>query len=144
MAIKRVLERQKFQQGGGPSEIYSDFLHTFLPHPATGQISRKTNVDAVKMSIRNLVLTDKYERLKNPRIGANIRRHLFELFTPMTAEYLKNDIRQTIEQNEPRARILQLNVTPNEDQNEMRVNLLFSIVTSQEPQQLELTLYRVR
>jgi len=144
MAIKRILERQKFQQGGGPSEIYSDFLHTFLPHPATGQISRKTNVDAVKMSIRNLVLTDKYERLKNPRIGANIRRHLFELFTPMTAEYLKNDIRQTIEQNEPRARILQLNVTPNEDQNEMRVNLLFSIVTSQEPQQLELTLYRVR
>jgi phage baseplate assembly protein W len=144
MAIKRILERQKFQQGGGPSEIYSDFLHTFLPHPATGQISRKTNVDAVKMSIRNLILTDKYERLKNPRIGSNIRRHLFELFTPMTAEYLKSDIQQTIEQSEPRARILQLDVTPNEDQNEMRVNLLFSIVTSQEPQQLELTLYRVR
>lgn len=144
MAVKRIVEQQKYQLTGGSSEIYSDFVQSFFPHPTTGNISRRVNVDAVKMSLRNLILTNKYERLKNPTFGTDIRRHLFELFTESVADNLENDIRRAIENYEPRVRILELNVTPNEDQNQMTVNLLFSVITAQEPQQLELTLFRVR
>jgi phage baseplate assembly protein W len=144
MAVKRIIEEQKYQQTGGTSEIYSDFTQSFFPHPTTGNISRKVNVDSVKMGLRNLILTNKYERLKNPSFGTNIRRHLFELFTETTASDLENDIRDAIENYEPRVRIIELNVIPNEDQNQMTVNLLFSVITNQEPQNLELTLFRVR
>jgi phage baseplate assembly protein W len=144
MAVKRILEQQKYQQSGGPSEIYSDFNHTFLPHPTTGNISRKVDVDSVKMALRNLILTNKYERLKNPTFGSNIRRHLFDLFTETVASDMESDIREIIENNEPRIRILQLDVIPNEDQNQMNINLMFSVITNQEPQNLELTLFRVR
>jgi phage baseplate assembly protein W len=144
MTVKRIKEQQKYQQSGGPTEIYSDFVQSFFPHPTTGNISRRVNVDSVKMGLRNLILTNKYERLKNPSFGTNIRRHLFELFTETTASDLENDIRDAIENYEPRVRIIELNVIPNEDQNQMTVNLLFSVITNQEPQNLELTLFRVR
>ena len=144
MAVRRIIEQQKYQQTGGATEVYSDFLQSFLPHPTTGNITRKVDVESVKMAIRNLLLTNKYERLKNPTFGTNIRRHLFDLFTETVADDLKNDIRIAIENNEPRVRIIELNVTPNEDQNQMLVSLLFSVITNQEPQELELTLYRVR
>lgn len=144
MAIKRVIEQQKYQQQGKPSEVYSDFLQSFLPHPTTGNITRRTDVSSVKMALRNLMLTNKYERLKNPDFGTNIRNYLFELASDGTNTVLKDQIEIAIENYEPRVRILDLQVNLNPDQNSVLINLIFSVITNQEPQNLEITLYRVR
>ncbi len=69
MGVKTALKDDEFKQLNKDRDIYSDFNHTFLPHPFTNQISRKTNVDAIKLSMRNLILTNKFERLRNPAFG---------------------------------------------------------------------------
>lgn len=135
---------EEYLQSGARSEIYSDFLQSFIPHPNTGQITRKTNVDAVKMSIRNLILTNKYERLRNPRLGGNVRRYLFEPMTPETSFEVKQEIQMIIDNYEPRAKVIEIKVTPDEEKNTLYVSIEFYVITSEEPQKVDITLYRVR
>ena len=57
MGVKIAKKDFEFLQAGRPEEVYSDFVHTFLPHPHTAQITRKVNVEAVKHSLRNIIFT---------------------------------------------------------------------------------------
>jgi len=145
MGVKTALKDDEFKQLNKDRDIYSDFNHTFLPHPFTNQISRKTNVDSVKMALRNLILTNKYERLRNPDFGGNLRRYLFEPFDDdRIPEEIKQAIEELVELYEPRVRLLEVDVQSNEDLNAMNVRIQFSIITSQTDESLDITLYRVR
>jgi phage baseplate assembly protein W len=144
MSVKRILEQERYQKTGSESELYSDFLQSFLPHPNTGSITRKVNVDSVKMAIRNLLLTNKYERLRNPKYGANITRNLFENFSPSVVRRIKEDIESAVETFEPRVRVIDTKVTASEDENRLFVQIIFAVATVQEPQSVDITLYRVR
>jgi phage baseplate assembly protein W len=144
MGARIVKDNEEYKQSGASYEVYSDFTHTFLPHPNTGQITRRTNIDAVKMAIRNLVLTNKYERLRNPQFGGNIRRYLFERFIETTAPEIEFDIKQLIERYEPRAKVISVTATPQEDLNAMIVTIQFYIAMVESEQEMDLTLYRVR
>jgi uncharacterized protein len=135
---------EQYKQSGASFEVYSDFTHTFLPHPNTGQLVRRTNIDAVKYAIRNLVLTNKYERLRNPEFGGNIRRYLFEPFIQGTAPEIEANVKWLIETYEPRAKVISVKATPNEDQNSMIVSLQFYVNNTEQMQEMDLTLYRVR
>lgn len=144
MSARRATKFDEFKQGGAESDIYSDFDSAFLPHPFSGQIARRTDVDSVKMALRNLILTNKYERLRNPEFGGNIRRYLFETFTETTGPEIEEEIRSLIRNYEPRVQIVELIVTPLEDQNAMSVRLVFKTNMIQDNQNLDITLYRVR
>lgn len=144
MSVKEVLERERFKKAGSETELYSDFLASFLPHPNSGSITRRVNVESVKMSIRNLLLTNKYERLRKPNFGTNIRRHLFDNFSPTIERRIEQDIRSAIDQHEPRVRILEIITTPNEERNQLTIRIDFAVAMVQQPQTIELTLYRVR
>ena len=74
--------------------VYSDFFTDFSAHVNTGQLNKKTNEDAVKQSVRNLLLTDMYERPFQPTIGCNLRGLLFENFTPDTQLLAKKYIEE--------------------------------------------------
>lgn len=144
MSARKATKYQEFQQTGTPTDIFSDFDAAFLPHPFTGQITRRAGVESVRIALRNLILTDKYERLRNPRFGGNIRQYLFESFSPTTSGEIKNQIETAIRNYEPRIRVIDVVVTPREDNNSMNIRIIFSINLSQENQEVELTLYRVR
>ena len=60
--------------------IFSDFNNSFAVHPVKKDLSLKTDADSVKQAVKNLILTDKGERLMQPRIGCKIRSLLFENF----------------------------------------------------------------
>ena len=60
--------------------IYSDFDNQFITNPITKSLNKKTNRDAVKQAVKNLILTDFYERLFNTDIGCSIRGYLFGPF----------------------------------------------------------------
>lgn len=143
MAARIQSEIDQFRQTGGNDQVYSDFVHNFLPHPNTGQVTRKVNVDAVKMSLRNIILTNKYERLRNPRFGGNIRRYLFEQFGESTKSEMSLRIRNMIERYEPRAQISEIFIVENEDMNAINISILFYVASNETQQQLDLTLYRV-
>lgn len=144
MSARKATQYDEYQQTGTNTDVYSDFDNTFLPHPLTGQITRRKNVDAVKMALRNLILTNKYERLRNPEFGGNIRRYLFETFTPTTATEIEDHIKYLVRNYEPRVRLIETKVTPNEEQNAMNIRIIFATNLVQENQEVELTLYRVR
>ena len=144
MAVQRVKSDQEYKQSHKDSDVYSDFTTAFLPHPFNGQLTRVTDVDSVRQSLRNLILTNKYERLKNPDYGCNIRRHLFDQFSPLTISRIKEDIEHAIKRHEPRVRVEDVDITATEDQNALNVSITFYVVTAKEMQELTLTLYRVR
>jgi len=146
MGVKTAKGYEEYKISAKNRDLFSDFNQSFLAHPNTGQISRKTNVDAVKMSLRNLVLTNKYERLRNPEFGGNVRRWLFEPSTDLvgiTAE-IERHIKEIVTNNEPRVRLLEVKATGDNEQNMVNVFIKFSIVASERDEDLNITLYRVR
>tara|TARA_B100001778_G_scaffold282533_1_gene248111 strand:- start:3828 stop:4208 length:381 start_codon:yes stop_codon:yes gene_type:complete len=123
---------------------FTDFNTSLVAHPINKDISLKSDVEAIKQSIRNLVLTDKMERPFQPTIGCDVRKNLFENFSPQTVMMVKTHIVETIEQYEPRCNLLNVETSPDEDNNTLNVTVLFSIINSERVNQLNLVLERVR
>ena len=124
--------------------VYSDFFTDFSAHINTGQLNKKTNADAVKQSIRNLLLTDMYERPFQPDIGCNLKKILFENFTPDTQLLAKKYIEETINIYEPRAILMNVRVAPNIDGNLLQCTIVFRIINSTIQTTLDLILERTR
>jgi phage baseplate assembly protein W len=126
------------------TDLYSDIDIGFVPHPNTKKLSRKTNRDAVKQSVKSLVLTDFYERPFKSNIGCGIRYHLFELFTPITKQNMENSIREVINNYEPRADLIDVLVEERPDLNAITLSIAFFVLNDPEPVVLDVILERVR
>ena len=124
--------------------VYSDFFTDLDKHPIRSTVLRKTNVDAVKQSLRNLMLTDRGERLFQPNLGGNIRAMLFENITAQTFLTMQEHIRDVIEAHEPRADVIDVYIAQTSQEHEVQVTIVFRVVNVQEPVTLELLLERVR
>ena len=123
-------------------EYYSDFLTDFDMHPMTKELSRNTNINAVKRSVRNLILTNRNERLFNSNIGGNISRLLFEPMGVSTADSLKHAINDTLSEHEPRIKLSNIEVLPDPDNNLYRINIYFMIVNIRDPVGMTVALTR--
>ena len=134
----------KFTQTSKKSEIYSDFGTDFDVHPETKQLVRFVNESAVKRSVRNLVLTNRYNRYKNPRLGGDIDRLLFEPSSPQTSNSLKTAIEDVITNFEPRAHLINITVSPSPDETAYNVTIVFSVINIPNPIRLDLVLFRIR
>lgn len=125
-------------------ELYSDFFMNLDENPVSFDLARKTNEEAVKQSIKNLLLTDKGERPFQPNLGCNIRQMLFDNITPDTIIVMRELIRDTLEAYEPRATIIGVDVTSAIDDNSVNVVVVFKVINSSEPVTLVTSLTRVR
>lgn len=124
---------------------YSDLDLDFFFHPVTGKISKLLDVEAVKRSIRNLVLTNNYERFFQPDIGSNVTSFLFSpTTTPFTAIQIQTAVEDTIKSYEPRAILEKVTVSLNADLNRFDVSIVFSVRNLPEPVELTLFLKRTR
>ncbi len=126
------------------TEYYSDFRKDLFPNLVNGDVSRKIDEESIKESIKNLILTDTGERLFQPNIGCDVRRLLFENFSPQTKFAIENSIRTTITQYEPRCILIAVNATANQDNNKFFVTILFNVINIPEEVELVLTLDRAR
>jgi len=109
---------------------YRDLDLFFSRKNGTNDIEKITDVEAVKRSIRNLVLTNFYEKPFHPEIGSGIRDMLFENMTPITAVVLARKVEDVIENFEPRARLISVRSLPNLDINEYEVTIEFFVVNT--------------
>ena len=125
-------------------EIYSDIDLAFLSHPITGKLSRKINREAVKQSVKSLIMTDFYERPFKPLIGCGIRQLLFENFHPAIVQEMKLAISEVIENYEPRAELISVDVDVRPDANAMSISVVFYVVNDTAPVVLDVILERVR
>ena len=109
---------------------YTDLDLFFGRKSVSKDINKVTDVQAVKRSIRNLVLTNHYEKPFHPEIGSGVRGILFEPMTHITAHVLTRKIEDVIENFEPRARLISVRATPNLDRNEYECTIEFYVVNT--------------
>jgi len=125
-------------------KLYSDLDLTFKRVPGTNDVALRYDENAVIASIRNLLLTNFYERPFQPDVGSNLTQLLFEPATAITASILDMEIRNTIKNYEPRVAINELTVTLNEDGNAFSVYLSFYVGNNSVPTAVNLILQRSR
>lgn len=123
---------------------FRDLDLTFQLNPLTKDVATKVDSDAIKASIKNLVLTMNYERPFHPEIGSPIYGMLFELVSPMTARVIETIITQTINNLEPRATLNSVDVVPNIDANNYLVVVNFSIINYSQPFEVTVLLQHLR
>ena len=121
----------------------------FIAHPTTKDVVKKTGVDALKRSVRNLILTNFYDRKFRSYIGSNAQRILFDNINPFTATFLKDAIIEVITNYEPRVRLTQdetdgVMVSVNIDNNGYDVRISFAPVNTGAPTIITLFLERLR
>ena len=109
---------------------YKDLDLFFSKKQGSKDVNKITDIEAVKRSIRNLVLTNFYEKPFHPEIGSGVRDMLFENMTPITAVVLSRKIEDVIENFEPRARLIGVRALPNLDRNEYEVTIEFFVVNT--------------
>ena len=123
---------------------FKDLDLNFNIHPVRKDISKSIGPMAVVNSIKNLILTNYYERPFQPDIGSNVRRLLFENLDNITATTIKDEIERTIVNYEPRATVKTINVTADYDNNGFKVYLEFFIVNQTAPIIINFLLERIR
>lgn len=126
------------------TKIFSDFSLLFTAHPATADIVKKTDEEAVKASLRNLIQTKHYERPFHPEIGCQIYGLLFENFTPITREVMKKTIFDVIDKFEPRVTVLDVIIGESADQYSIDIDVIFKIINSEKPITLTTSITRAR
>ena len=136
MAILTPLSRRR--------EIHSDFHKDLALLPGRNDIGRLVNENAVKEAIKNILLTDKGERLFQPRLGGDIRAMLFENASPITSIIMRDRIEDVLNAYEPRCGLLDVEVIGDIDSNTVKINVVFHVINSETPQTLSIDIDRVR
>ena len=109
---------------------YTDLDLFFGRKSSNSDISKVTDIQAVKRSIRNLVLLNVYEKPFHPEIAGGVREMLFELMTPITAQIIAKQVENVINNFEPRARLVGVRVQPDLDRNLYELTIEFYVVNA--------------
>ena len=125
------------------SRGFKDLAISFEANPNTNDFSAVTNENAIKQSVRNLVLTSFGERPFQPNIGSRVRGLLFEPFDVFTSEDLKDEISNTVERLEPRVELVGVDVKLSDDENSIDVGIEYAIVGQPQTQVVELSLIHI-
>lgn len=124
--------------------LYSDFHKDLTVNPVTNDLARLLDEEAIKDSLKNLLLTDRGERLFQPNLGSDIRATLFENNTPATLTILKQHVLDTINNFEPRVTVIDVTVLSEYDENRVNIVIQFYVRNREVPISLTVFLERIR
>ena len=127
-----------------PKNKYTDLDLNFAKNPVTNDVNVVSDETAVKRSLKNLLLTNEYERPFQPGIKSNVTAHLFENFTPLTEARLEKGIRDTLLSFEPRITVQDVVVTGNPDYNRFDVTIMFQLKNTPNVTEFQFYLERLR
>ena len=105
-------------------------LDLFFSRKSNKDVNKVTDIEAVKRSVRNLVLLNSYEKPFHPEIAGDVRALLFENMTPLTSAVIARKVQDVIENFELRARVTGVNATPNFDRNAYELSVYFYVVNA--------------
>jgi phage baseplate assembly protein W len=126
------------------TKIYSDIDFTFARRPAVNDVALSYDNQAVIRSIRNILLTKKYEKLFNPSFGTNLDAVLFEPISAITTNTLQQEITNAIKNYEPRVLLQNVVVSPDPEKNLYTVTLTFYLENATQPTTVTVFLERNR
>jgi phage baseplate assembly protein W len=125
-------------------QIYSDLDFIFRTNVNTKDVSVTKGVNAIRQSVLNILRTNHGERPFNPFFGANLRSFLFENITTITAAAIASQIKNAISNDEPRVKVLNVNVRTFPDRNDVLITLTIQIISTSSILDVETTLERIR
>ena len=128
---------------GSRTKVYKDIDLTFAAK-ASGEIFKKTDAAAVKQAVKNLMLTNHFEKPFQPKFGANLRDLLFELADDEAEEDIEERCLNAINVFEPRAQALNVTAIANPDRNSINVTVEFRVINTEELVKFTSTLARLR
>ena len=105
-------------------------LDLFFSKKTNKDLNKVTDIEAVKRSVRNLILHNTFEKPFHPEIGGNVRGLLFENMIPMTSAVIARKIEDTINNFEPRARLVGVKTQPDFDTNGYNVSVYFYVANA--------------
>ena len=124
-------DAQSVNESSLTTYTYRDFSLFFTKNPVTGDVSVLTDVADVKRAVRNLVLTNEFDRPFHPEIASHVRDLLFQPFTAITYNLLRNRIDKVLEIYEPRATLTRIEIDDREfqnmDNNTLSVKIFFTL-----------------
>lgn len=126
--------------------VYSDLRKDMLLNPVNADVSRFTDEESVKESIRNILLTSNGERLFNPSLGSPIRKMLFDnILYPETKYIVQNIITTTLKNYEPRCELISVDINLDDyNPNTVTITITFRVINIPRPITLNVVLSRVR
>jgi phage baseplate assembly protein W len=125
------------------NKLFSDIDLTFSKRPS-GDIFKKVDAAAVKQAVKNLLLTNAFEKPFQPTFGGNLNALLFELVDDESSHEIENVIVETITRFEPRAKVISVVANVEPDYNAVAVTVTFQVVNTEEVVTFETTLTRLR
>jgi phage baseplate assembly protein W len=123
---------------------FKDLDLKFTKHPIKKDVNTHINEYAIINSIKNLILTNHYERPFQPEIGSNVRRLLFENVDSIIAARIEREISEVIGNFEPRAQVSKVVAVPSPDDNTYKITLEFYIINNPNPITINFFLERIR
>lgn len=123
---------------------YSDLDLLFRPNPVTGDVNPVRDIEAIKRSVINLIMTNFYERPFQPEIGSGVSGLLFEPADPITMHGIEEAIKRTLYNFEPRVRVLDVTSSFQEDDNSYSVTIEYQIISSNNVTATTIVLERLR
>ena len=128
--------------------IYKDLSLFFTPNPVSGDVTMVTDVQDIKRSVRNLVMTNRFEKPFHPEIASHVRDLLFEPFSPVTINLLRNRIETVLTNYEPRVTLTDVQVEDPDfqkmDNNELNVRIFFTLKNDPSIESVDVLLERIR
>lgn len=122
---------------------YTDLDFAFTKS-ISGDVAIKSNENAIKAALKNLILTINYERPFHPEIGCQVNNLLFEPFDPITEAVMEQTIYDVVSRFEPRVTLLKVKVSSTVDSNGVEVSVTFKVKNNPTPINLITILSRVR
>ena len=110
------------------SRSFSDLSINFSRNPFTDDLSVVKNDNSIKQAVKNLILTAPGEKPFQPLVGSSVTDLLFEPLDAFTVDTLADEIKQTINQYEPRVSLTNVEVTPIEESNKINVSIEYQVV----------------
>ena len=142
-------DAESVNQSSKTTFLYKDISLYFTKNPVTGDVTEVTDVQDIKRSVRNLVLTNRFDRPFHPEIASRVRESLFEMFTPITVNVLRNAITEVLTLYEPRVTVTNIVVADPEysymDQNTLPIKIFFTLQNAPETlEEVNVVLERIR
>ena len=127
------------------SQSFKDISMSFETNPLNGDLIALKNTSAIARSLRNIVFTQPGEKFFQPEFGSRVTESLFDIADGVSASSIRDEIRSSIINYEPRVKLLDVTVIPNPRENEMNVTIEYEIVGLDiSPQQLDFVLLPTR
>ena len=142
-------DAQSVNQSSKTTFLYKDISLYFTKNPVTGDVTEVTDVQDIKRSVRNLVLTNRFDHPFHPEIASRVRESLFEMFTPVTINVIRNAITEILSIYEPRVFVTSVEVADPEysymDQNTLPIKIFFTLQNAPETlEEVNVVLERIR